>query len=91
MSTPARFRHSHTEIADRLFSLMKRLFETDGAARVRGVGCFAELEEKLREEFESCKEEFDMEFGWANWDFEEWLSNMSPVKSSIFEGKLARF
>ena len=59
--------HSHTEIADRLFGLMKRLFETDSSARCTGVGSFEELEQKLRETFASCPEQFKMEFNFANW------------------------
>ena len=51
-------RHSHTEIADRLFSLMKRLFESDSAARVRGLGCPSELLEKLEETFKDCDEAY---------------------------------
>ena len=40
--------HSHIEIADRLFSLMKRLFETDSASRVRGVAEAKGLERPRR-------------------------------------------
>lgn len=83
-------RHSHTEIADRLFSLMKRLFESDSAARVRGLGCPSELLEKLEETFKDCDEAFSLEYNWANWDFENWLMKMTPIDSSLFEGNLGR-
>ena len=49
--------HSHTEIADRLFSLMKKLFETDSAATVKGgVTSFEDLEERLKSYFAKCPE-----------------------------------
>ena len=41
--------HSHTELSDRLFSLLKRLFAVDGKARPEGIGCFPELWAKLQE------------------------------------------
>ena len=51
--------HSHTEIADRFFALLKKIFETDSSARVRqGVKDFAELEGRMREEFARISEEF---------------------------------
>lgn len=83
-------RHSHTEIADRLFSLMKRIFDSDSAARVRGVGCASELLHKLTETFKDCDETFSLEYNWANWDFENWLMKMTPIDASLFEGNLAR-
>ena len=83
--------HSHTEIADRLFSLMKRLFDTDSAARARSVGCPSELAELLRSTFERCDETFKFDFNWANWQIEEWLVQMTPVDATPFTGKMARF
>lgn len=84
-------RHSHTEIADRLFSLMKKLFETDSAARVCGVGCPTELTSKLDAVFADCKEEFLLEFNWANWDIEDWLQKMCPCEESLYDNvELAR-
>lgn len=84
-------RHSHTEIADRLFSLMKRFFETDSQTRAGRVTGFNELQEKLQEAFSECPEEFKFEYNWANWNLEKWLDGMSPVDSGLFEGKLARY
>jgi hypothetical protein len=66
--------HSHTEIADRLFSLMKKLFETDSAARVRGgVHTFPQLEEHLKHVFAKCPEMKEIVYHFANWDMVEWL------------------
>lgn len=83
--------HSHTEIADRLFSLMKRLFESDSRTRVQGIGSFEKLAQKIQEEFQKCPESFLMDYNWANWNLEEWLSKMTPVNGALFEGDLARF
>ena len=52
--------HSHTEIADRLFAIMKRLFDSDSNVRVRPVQSFVELEARLREVFGSAKEGFEL-------------------------------
>jgi hypothetical protein len=84
-------RHSHTEIADRLFSLMKRLFESDSRARVGGIGSVESLAQGIQAEFETCPESFVMDYNWANWNLEQWLSQMTPVDGSLFEGELARF
>ena len=84
-------RHSHTEIADRLFSLLKRLFDSDSTSRVQGVGSFQTLAIKIQEEFKTCPEDLVMEFNWANWNIEKWLSQMTPVDGKLFEGALARF
>lgn len=84
--------HSHTEIADRLFSILKKLFESDNNSRVQAVPTFDVLEQKIQEAFASCPEAFNMEFNFANWDLEQWLSQMVPgVDSSLFEGKFARY
>lgn len=83
-------RHSHTEIADRLFSLTKRLFESDSGARVQRVGSFECLASKLAEEFKDCPENFVFDYNWANWDLEGWLAKMTPVDGSLFEGNVAR-
>lgn len=84
-------RHSHTEIADRLFSLMKRLFESDSSARVQGIGSCESLAQRIQAEFELCPESFVMDYNWANWNLEQWLSQMTPVDGSLFEGELARY
>jgi len=85
--------HSHTEIADRLFSLMKRLFETDSASRVRGVADFARLEEELSRIFQDCPEELMVEYNFANWDFDAWLRTTSVELGgkTIFDSHLAKF
>ena len=84
-------RHSHTEIADRLISLMKRLFETDSAARAKGVGCPSDMMAKLEEVYADCNEDFALEYNWANWDIEGWLAKMCPAEESLWDNvKLAR-
>lgn len=86
-------RHSHTEIADRLFSLMKRIFETDSSARVQGVNTFVDMESRLREEFGNCPEELRFRYNFANWNLEKWLGEMvaGKVDSSLFCGEFARY
>ena len=67
-------RHSHTEIADRLFSIMKTHFESDSNARVTGMEGFDQMESKFRKSFESCAEELQSEA--------ETLRTESPCRSS---------
>ena len=66
---------------------MKKLFDTDSAARASGVGCPTELMAKLGKVFSDCDEEFLLEFNWANWDIEDWLSKMCPCEESLFDKK----
>ena len=74
-----------------MFSLMKRLFESDSAARVRGVGCPSDMMAQLGEVFADCDEEFTLEYNWANWDIEGWLSKMCPTEASLLDNvKLGR-
>ena len=74
-----------------MFSLMKRLFESDSAARVRGVGCPSDMIAKLGEVFADCDEEFTLEYNWANWDIEGWLAKMCPTEASLLDNvKLGR-
>ena len=74
-----------------MFSLMKRLFESDSAARVGGVGCPSDMIAKLNETFAACDEEFALEYNWANWDIEDWLAKMCPTEESLWDNvKLAR-
>jgi hypothetical protein len=61
--------HSHTEIADRLFGIMKKIFDTDSNTRVSGgVASFTDLIEKLEEVFKACPEQKLFEFDFVNWD-----------------------
>ena len=72
--------------------MMKKLFETDSAARVRGVACPSDMMAKLEEVFAACDEDFSLEYNWANWDIEDWLTRMCPATESSFKDdvKLAR-
>jgi hypothetical protein len=73
--------HSHTEIADRLFSLMKKLFETNNAATVKGgVTSFEDLEEKLKSCFAKCPEMKEIVYHFANWDIDNWLKESVGVR-----------
>jgi len=86
--------HSHTEIADRLFGMMKRLFKTDSNARAVGCEDFVVLEVALRKLFDDQKEDFEMVFHFANWDFQEYFKsmNLSMFESASKSAKaLARF
>ena len=70
---------------------MKRLFESDSAARVRGVGCPSDMMAQLGEVFADCDEEFTLEYNWANWDIEGWLSKMCPTEGFLLDKRnLAR-
>ena len=70
-------RHSHTELSDRLFSLMKRMFETDSSNRVLGINTFTEMAGKLKEEFKDFFERFELVHNLANWDLDHWLQNLT--------------
>ena len=87
--------HSHTEIADRLFALLKKIFDTDSNVRVaKPVQSFAELESILQDKFSALPEEVLCEFNMANWDFKGWFQNMAPdleEGNNMFEGDFARF
>lgn len=78
--------HSHTEIADRLFSLMKKLFVTDSAARVKGgIYSFEELEDHLKKTFNNCPEMKEIVYHFANWDVNEWLKGTVAFKDSALQ------
>ena len=67
--------HSHTEVADRLFSCLKHIFERDDASRVHGVQDFVDLEAQVAKALETCKETVQLEFNFANFDFKEYFKN----------------
>jgi len=69
--------HSHTEIADRLFGMMKRLFKTDSNTRAVGCEDFVALEAEMRKLYDDQKEDFEMVFHFANWDFNEYFKSMN--------------
>ena len=77
--------HSHTEIADRLFSVMKRLFESDSNQRVGPLESFADLERELRASFAKAQEHFELAFHLANWDFEGWFNSFKFDHDSAFQ------
>ena len=58
--------HSHTELVDRLFALMKRLFEGQAANRALGMGDMLELWRAIKEEFKDCKEDSELVFDMGN-------------------------
>ena len=71
--------------------MMKRLFESDSAARVGGIGCPSDMMAKLEEVFAACDEEFSLEYNWANWNIEDWLHKMCPAEESLWDKvKLSR-
>ena len=79
--------HSHTEIADRLFALMKQLFETDSAASVRGgIFSFEELEDKLKQTFHKCPEMKEIVYHFANWNIDDWLKANIHFKKDDLKG-----
>ena len=87
--------HSHTEVAERLFGIMKRLFESDSNKRVSGIGSFQRLEALLRDEFRDCPENFVTEFNLANWDFDGWFAGMQNSEDdsigNVLSNQFGRF
>lgn len=71
--------HSHTEIADRLFHILKLLFKSETGVRVQGVEDFAQLEARLHALFASSREMFELGWLFANWDFGAWFDSMHVV------------
>ena len=74
--------HSHTEMADRLFSILKRLFIIDGRVRPKGFGCFVELWQQLQEKLQTTPEANVLEWDLANWDFDSWFNDMN-IKGNL--------
>ena len=68
--------HSHTELADRLFSILKRLFATDSSSRPEGIGCFVELWGKLMQALQATAEFNELSWNLSNWDFDAWFADM---------------
>ena len=68
--------HSHTELADRLFSILKRLFATDSGSRPEGIGCFVELWGKLQQALQATAERNELSWNLGNWDFDTWFADM---------------
>ena len=75
--------HSHTEVADRLFSIIKRLFESDGAHRVNPIESFPELIVKLEAAFAPEAESCIFNWNFANWDLRQMMSEMNCVSSKL--------
>ena len=77
--------HSHTEISDRLFGVMKGLFDSNSSARVGPLESFSDLEKELHKCFAKADEAFELAFHLANWDFEGWMSTFHFEQDSTFE------
>ena len=69
--------HSHTEISDRLFALLKKHFTTDNGTRVNRLATFSELFNNVDKGLSKCPEVRLFEYDLANWDFEKWLEGMN--------------
>ena len=68
--------HSHTELADRFFSMLKRIFTSNGNERVcTRVDSFEEFEKELRKTFAKSAETVEFEYIFANWDFNNWFAS----------------
>ena len=67
--------HSHTEICDRFFSMIKRFFKIDGAARCERLDSFEDFEAELRGLFAKSSDgsTVELEYLFANWDFDHWF------------------
>ena len=77
--------HSHTEVADRLFSTMKTLFESDAQHRVLGVEDFPALAQKISDAFHKEVESCTFNWNFANWDLRTMVNEMN-IASSTFKG-----
>lgn len=75
--------HSHTEICDRLFAVIKRHFESDGRHRVEAIDSFPELFQKLEKEFEGSAESSQFAFHLANWDLKTFMEECNVVSSKL--------
>ena len=75
--------HSHTEVADRLFSVIKSLFESDGANRVLPIEDFPSLIPKIEAAFKDEVESCTFNWNFANWDLRDMMDNMKVVSSSL--------
>ena len=75
--------HSHTEVADRLFSIIKRLFEADGAHRVNPIESFPELVDKIEHEFTNEAESCVFYWNFANFDLRKMMAEMNCVSSKL--------
>ena len=78
--------HSHTELADRFFSLLKRLFTSMGAERAQGLGSLADLEVRLKATFAKSAEAPEFEYIFANWDLNTWFEKGGLQPDSDFGG-----
>jgi ribosomal protein S18 acetylase RimI-like enzyme len=66
--------HSHTELADRFFSMLKRLFTSArGGERAGRLDGLLELEQELQKTFQKGAETAELEYIFANWDFGNWF------------------
>ena len=76
--------HSHTEVADRLFSLMKRLFESNNHSAAGcvqgGILSFEDLEDRLKAAFSKNPEWKEIVYHFANWDITNWLKQNIDFK-----------
>ena len=77
--------HSNTEVADRLFSIIKSLFESDGAHRVLPIDDFPSLIPKIEAAFKNEVESCTFNWNFANWDLRNMMDNMKVVSSSSKE------
>ena len=75
--------HSHTETADRLFSIIKRLFESDGAHRVSPIEDFPSLISKIAAAFENEVELSNFSWNFANWDLRQMMKEMNVMSSTL--------
>ena len=75
--------HSHTEVADRLFSIIKRFFESDGAHRVNPIEDFPTLIDRVAEAFAGEAESCTFHWNFANWDLRRLMDDMKVVSTSL--------
>ena len=78
--------HSHTELADRFFAMLKRLFDIDGRARPKRMDSLLEFEKRLRATFKDSAETAELDYLFANWDMKAWFSDAGFSTDHNFQG-----
>ena len=66
--------HSHTELADRFFSMLKRLFTSVGSERAARLDGFPDLLKEVQATFAKSAETVEFDYVFANFDFGAWFA-----------------
>ena len=78
--------HSHTEVADRLFAIIKLHFETDSRTRPEPIHDFPQLIKMLEKSFAGEAEASTFHWNFANFDFKRLMDEMKVVSNNSLIG-----